>query len=77
MFKLSRWKPWEILAFGTLAVAGLTVIVKIVAAPEGEEDWAAFKEKHHCVSVAQEQGGNGAGWRCDDGQIHYRWRQQK
>ena len=77
MLKLSGWKPWEILAFGTLGAAGLAVMVMIFAAPEGEEDWAKFKDKHHCVSVAAERGTNGSGWRCDDGQVHYRWRQQK
>ena len=77
MFKLSKWKPLEIVAFGTLAVAGLGAMMMIFIAPEGEQDWAEFKEKHHCVSVAKERGGDGAGWYCDDGEIHYRWRQQK
>jgi hypothetical protein len=77
MGKWSAWKPWEIIAFGGLAVAGLTVAVKILAAPEGEGDWEEFKAKNHCVSVAQERGGRTAGWRCDDGEIHYRWRQQQ
>jgi hypothetical protein len=77
MFKWSAWKPWEVVAFGTLAVAGLSVALMIFAAPEGEEDWEEFKVKNHCVSLAQERGGRAAGWRCDDGEVHYRWRQQK
>ncbi len=77
MFKSGNWKTWEVLAFGALALAGLLVVMKIIIAPEGEEEWTKFKEQHHCVSVAEARGANGSGWYCDDGKIHYRWRQQK
>jgi hypothetical protein len=76
MFKWGAWKPWEMLAFGSLAVAGLAVMFMIFVAPEGESDWQEFAKKHNCVSVAKERKGAGSGYRCDDGQIHYRWRQQ-
>ncbi len=77
MFKSGNWKLWEILAFGALVAVGLLVLGRIIASPEGEGDWIAFKEKHHCVSVAEARGSNGSGWYCDDGKVHYRWRQQK
>ncbi|RYU57527.1 hypothetical protein EWI61_12580 [Methylolobus aquaticus] len=76
MFKSGGWKPWEILAFGSLGVAGLVVAFMIFVAPEGEADWQEFAQKHHCVSVAKERIGHGSGYRCDDGEVHYRWRQQ-
>lgn len=77
MFNVSGWKAWEVAMFGGLGAAAIAVGVMILSAPEGDEDWAVFKEKNHCVSVAAERGANGGGWRCDDGKIHYRWRQQK
>ena len=77
MFKWSNWKPWEIVAFAILAVAGFSVVLMIFNAPEAEKDWEEFKQKHHCVSLDQDRGGRAAGWRCDDGEVHYRWRQQK
>lgn len=77
MFNWSTWKPWEIAVFVVLAVAGLTVVLRIFGAPEAEGDWEEFKRKNHCVSLAQERGGRAAGWRCDDGEVHYRWRQQQ
>lgn len=77
MANWNSWKPWEFIAFGTLAAAGMAVAVMILGAPEGEADWEEYKAKNHCVSVAQERGGRTTGWRCDDGEIHYRWRQQK
>jgi hypothetical protein len=77
MLNIGGLKTWEIVAFGALCIAGLGAAAMILSAQEGEEDWTEFKEKHHCVSVAQARGGNGAGWQCDDGKTHYRWRQQK
>lgn len=77
MLSIGNLKGWEAVAFGALGAAGLGAAIMIVGAPEGEDDWQAFKEAHHCVSVAQARGSNGSGWYCDDGKIHYRWRQQK
>ena len=73
---LKKIDPWK-MVFGSLAVAGAVVIYLIQFAEEGEEDWDAFKTAHHCQSVGQQAGNNQGGWRCDDGEIHYRWRQQK
>jgi hypothetical protein len=70
-------KPLEIAVFSALGLALVTVVYLILSAPEGEADWLAFVEKHHCQSVGAMDGSNRGGWRCDDGQIHYRWRQQK
>lgn len=77
MIKWRSWKLWEIVVFGILAVAGLSVVLMIISVPEGDREWEEFKARNHCLSVAQERGGRAAGWRCDDGEIHYRWRQQK
>ena len=70
-------KPIEIAAFSTLGLAFVTVAYLIFSAPEGEADWQKFVAEHHCQSVGGEGGNNRGGWRCDDGKIHYRWRQQK
>ena len=70
-------KPLEIGVFATLGVAAITVGYLIISAPEGEQDWQEFLKAHHCTSVGAEGGNNRGGWKCDDGQVHYRWRQQK
>lgn len=44
---------------------------------KGEEDWATFRDTHHCTPVAVTDGSNRAGYQCDDGQVHYRWRQMR
>ncbi len=70
-------KPLDILLFGSLAAALIVAGVLLFSAPEGGEAWDAFVRKHHCQAVGSEDGSNRAGWRCDDGKIHYRWRQQR
>ena len=70
-------KPLEILIFGALCLAGGIVIYLLFTAPEADEDWETFKQSHHCQSVGRQAGNNQGGWRCDDGEIHYLWRQQK
>lgn len=70
-------KPIETAAFSALGLAAATVGYLILSSPEGEDDWQKFVQDHHCQSVGETGGSNRGGWRCDDGQIHYRWRQQK
>lgn len=70
-------KPLEIAAFGGLGVAFITVVMMMLSAPEGEADWDAYVQEHHCKSQGSMDGSNRGGWLCDDGKIHYRWRQQR
>lgn len=71
------FKPLEIFIFGLLCVAGGMVVYLLFTAQEADEDWEAFKERHHCMSVGEQAGNQQGGWRCDDGEVHYRWRQQR
>jgi hypothetical protein len=68
--------PWKLI-FGGLSLAAAAVAYLLVFAQEGDADWEAFKAAHHCQSVGAQAGNNQGGWRCDDGAVHYRWRQQK
>ena len=70
-------KPLETAIFAGLGIALLVVAYLILSAHEGEGDWQKFVEENHCQAVGSADGSNRGGWRCDDGKIHYRWRQQK
>lgn len=63
--------------FGGVAFAVLVEALLLKSNQRGEEAWAAFRDSHHCVPVAQTDGSNRAGYQCDDGQVHYRWRQMR
>ncbi|HYE35368.1 cbb3-type cytochrome oxidase assembly protein CcoS [Methylocaldum sp.] len=70
-------KPIEIVVFVSLGVALLFVAALLWSVREGDEDWNEFSQAHHCVSLADTEGRDRAGWRCDDGKVYYRWRQQR
>jgi len=57
------------------AVIGDAVLLK--SNRMGEDDWASFRDSHHCKPLSEYDGSNRAGYQCDDGQIHYRWRQMR
>lgn len=72
-----KLKPLETFAFGGLAVGLIGAVIMMKSAPEGEEEWNAYVRDHHCQAVGTTDGSNRGGWRCDDGKVHYRWRQQR
>jgi hypothetical protein len=42
-----------------------------------EDAWETYRVEHHCTPVGHTDGSNRAGYQCDDGQVHYRWRQMR
>ena len=62
---------------GGVAFAVLAEAFLLNSNRRGEDDWVAFRDAHHCVPVAVTDGSNRAGYQCDDGQVHYRWRQMR
>ena len=42
-----------------------------------DSDWERFKAEHDCRLLVDESGSQRLNWQCDDGKIHYRWRQQR
>lgn len=70
-------KSFEVIVFGSLALAFVAVFLLLYSAPEGGDDWDTYVRDHHCQAVGAADGSNRGGWRCDDGKVHYRWRQQR
>ncbi|SMF96475.1 hypothetical protein SAMN02949497_3875 [Methylomagnum ishizawai] len=65
------------LMFAGVAFAVVAEALLLAGNKNGEEEWASFRDAHHCVPVAATDGSNRAGYQCDDGQVHYRWRQMR
>lgn len=65
------------LMIAALIVFVLSDIVLLNHNRSQEDDWASYRDEHHCTPVAVTDGSNRAGYQCDDGQIHYRWRQMR
>lgn len=70
-------RPIHYVVFGALVLALIGAGVMMLSAPEGGKAWDDFRQAHHCQPVSASDGSNRAGWRCDDGEVHYRWRQMR
>lgn len=64
--------------FYLLAVAVFIATLDVLlSARENDEDWEDYREKHRCVPLEPGMSSIHGGWRCDDGKVHYLWRQQR
>lgn len=63
--------------FGGVAFAVIAEALLLMSNRSDEQAWASFRDEHHCIPVAVTDGSNRAGYQCDDGQVHYRWRQMR
>jgi hypothetical protein len=72
-----RRKPLDLLLIAALiaAIVKLTSLYLSVNTDDGA--WEQFKAEHHCKLRVSEHGTQRASWECDDGEIYYRWRQQR
>jgi len=62
---------------GGVVLAILAESLLLFSNRRGDDQWAQYRDAHHCVPVAVTDGSNRAGYQCDDGQVHYRWRQMR
>lgn len=68
--------------FTVMLVIVFTVItIKLITlyadANMDEGQWEQFKTDHHCQPQVADNGDRRLSWQCDDGDIYYRWRQQR
>lgn len=76
-FQDSPLKPLDLvlILFFTLAI---TKIYSLYFSVEDEEmDWETFRVKNNCKLKLDEDGYQSSTWVCDDGKVHYGWRQQR
>jgi hypothetical protein len=72
-----RNKPLDcvlILIF-TLAIVKLYSLYFSVSVDDG--NWEQFKIEHHCKLLKNERGTKKLSWECDDGEVYFRWMQQR
>jgi hypothetical protein len=63
--------------FASLLVAMLGDILLLQHNRSKEDDWESYRVAHHCTPVGVTDGSNRSGYQCDDGEVHYRWRQMR
>jgi len=87
MKKMIRWlgksgqyiykNPLEavIILFFLVAIVKISSLYLSVDSDDGH--WNQFKAEHNCVERPSQGVKPNGGWLCDDGEVHYRWRQQR
>jgi len=70
-------KPIDVLLIllFTIVIIKLSGLYFSVNADDG--NWEQFKVDHNCKLRTTETGTQRLSWECDDGEIYYRWRQQR
>lgn len=76
-FRLFRLKPVELLILGVFALVIFKLWSLYASANLDEGQWEQFKKDHHCTPLVSKTGTQRLSWQCDDGNVYYRWRQQK
>lgn len=71
-----RTDPVNALVVLGMIIALCVVLWLLWGAQHAEEDWEAFVLKNDCVRLSDIERNSRPGWRCADGKVHYRWRQQ-
>lgn len=76
--KLGRYlpkKPFDFLLYAAFAMAIIKLVDLYTDINEHEDNWAEFKQEHHCELKKTAAGQVQLAWQCDDGRTYYRWRQ--
>jgi len=65
----------DIILYLLFVLAIVTLIDLYSDINEHEDNWAEFKQEHHCSLKKTPAGNVQSAWQCDDGKTYYRWRQ--
>jgi hypothetical protein len=66
---------FDYVLYGTFIVVTTVIFRLYSGVDERPGDWNAYKTEHHCELGTTERGTQRGTWVCDDGKVHYRWRQ--
>jgi hypothetical protein len=70
-------KSIDILLMFIFAVVVLKLSSLYFSVNVDDGNWGQFKSEHSCKLLTTETGTQRLSWKCDDGKIYYRWRQQR
>ncbi|MEE9396762.1 MAG: hypothetical protein V3V31_07080 [Methylococcales bacterium] len=87
MNKMIRWleelgkyickNPLEMVIILLFLVAIAKISSLYLSVDNDDGHWNQFKVEHNCVEQPSQGTSPNGGWLCDDGEVHYRWRQQR
>ena len=78
LFALAGESPMKLSYIGLAILVLVLGEAALLANNRTQEDgWAEYRDSHNCKPVGDIEVSNRAGYLCDDGQVHYRWRQMR
>lgn len=73
----SLHRNWMSVFIGLLFFIAISKLLALYMSNVDDGDWERFKTEHDCRLLVNESGNQRLSWQCNDGKIHYRWRQQR
>ena len=72
-----RQKPVDVLLMFLVAIVIIKLSSLYFSINADDGNWEQFKSDHNCKLLTTKTGTQRLSWECDNGEIYYRWRQQR
>lgn len=72
-----RNKPLDVVLFLIFALAIIKLYSLYFSVNADDGNWEQFKIEQNCKLLKNERGTKKLSWKCDDGEIYFRWMQQR
>lgn len=76
-FRRSSLKPLDIVLILLFTLAIAKIFSLYLSIEDEEMDWETFRVENNCKLKLDKDGYESSTWVCDDGEVHYGWRQQR
>ncbi|KAF3977755.1 MAG: hypothetical protein HFP77_05615 [Methylococcales symbiont of Iophon sp. n. MRB-2018] len=70
-------KPFDFVLYLVFAIAIITLYNLYFSVNVDDANWDQFSAEHHCKLQKDYYGTQKSSWKCDDGNLYYRWMHQR
>ncbi len=77
LFQFIRSNPRDVLLYLIFAIAIFKLYGLYFSVNVDDANWDSFKVEQNCKLLKSEYGTQKASWKCDDGQVYFRWMHQR
>ncbi|KAF3982559.1 MAG: hypothetical protein HFP81_02490 [Methylococcales symbiont of Hymedesmia sp. n. MRB-2018] len=70
-------KPFDFVLYLVFAIAIITLYNLYFSINVDDANWDQFSAEHHCKLQKDYYGTQKSSWKCDDGNLYYRWMHQR
>ncbi|MEO1879950.1 MAG: hypothetical protein ABGX40_08250 [Methylococcales bacterium] len=77
IFRTLRNKPLDFVLYLLFALAIIKLYSLYFSVNVDDANWESFRVEHHCKLQKNYYGTQESSWKCDDGNVYYRWMHQR